>query len=464
LWHIVKFYLFLFLCLTPLIVYFIVYPADFFARAGSVSIFNLAWNQSDVFGTVWRTLIFTWGTFVGLTGDVNPLVNLPGQPAVPLIIAPFFLFGLGITVYRVLHSSSLPFLFLLIWWLVMLFPALLAPEGAPHHLRLIGALVPTFILVAVGLEAATTRLAHYFRSTPLAPQMAYLLPAICCLLLFANTVNAYFVRWSQSGDFTLTFDIYAVQLADDMAHAPAGTIYVIPMDIRAGTEARHYTLDYLLAHLDPLPYMYLPVDETNAESVLSQAVQSANKLRIIRWTQDKHREADAKEIVSYLLETNAQFESRESFPVYDVETYTVSVSGFHLPVINRPVNETFDGLLRIDRVYLPPAVAAADEWLPVAITFSPLAQMDSDYKVSLRLTSAAGKGVAQKDRVLLHNYHQGTSLWPPETVNEYYLLPIPPNIVPGKYTVSVVVYHPDTQNPLTAAGVAEIPLGMVQVE
>ena len=64
----------------------------------------------------------------------------------------------------------------------------------------------------------------------------------------------------------------------------------------------------------------------------------------------------------------------------------------------------------------------------------------------------------------MHNYHQGTSLWPAETVNEYYLLPIPPDITPGQYAVSVVIYHPDTEQPLTAGGVAEIPLGSVQVE
>jgi hypothetical protein len=90
--------------------------------------------------------------------------------------------------------------------------------------------------------------------------------------------------------------------------------------------------------------------------------------------------------------------------------------------------------------------------------------MDTDYKISLRLVSPNGEQIAQKDRVLLHNYHQGTSLWPAETVNEYYLLPVSPETPPGEYVVTAVIYHPDTQAALIADGLAEIPLGSVQVE
>jgi hypothetical protein len=262
----------------------------------------------------------------------------------------------------------------------------------------------------------------------------------------------------------LTFDRYAVQLADTIARAPADATYVIPMDIRAGEEARHYTLDYLLAHLDPPPYAYLPVDEPNAEAVLSQAAQKKDELHVVRWIQDKHNQADAKEIVSYLLATNAQLLNREAFPVYDIETYSISdLSEFSLPDINQPVDTTFGDALRIDTAYVPPT-AAPGELLPIALTFAPLARMDTDYKISLRLTSPAGERITQKDRVLLHTYHQRTSLWPAETVNDYYLLPIPPDTSPGEYPVSVVIYHPDTQHPLLANGIAEVPLGTVRVE
>jgi hypothetical protein len=286
--------------------------------------------------------------------------------------------------------------------------------------------------------------------------------------LFAfHTYTNYFIRWPATVDFTLPFDLYALRLADDITHAPSNVGYVLPMDIRAGSEARHYTLDYLLAHSQPSPYTYLPVDENCADTSLARAASGKDELRLIRWTADKHQEADAKEIVTYLLKTNARLVNRETFPVYDVESYTLdSKNGdfnMFLPTIDRPVNVTFNGLLRIDAVFMPSTVSPGD-LLPVAITFAPLAQMDTNYKASLRLISPAGERVAQKDRVLLHNFHQGTSLWPPETVNEYYLLPVSSQTPPGEYAVAVVIYHPDTQAPLEADGLGEITIGTLQVE
>jgi hypothetical protein len=192
---------------------------------------------------------------------------------------------------------------------------------------------------------------------------------------------------------------------------------------------------------------------------------------VIRWTDDKHREADAKEIVTYLLETTAQLRQRDSFPVYDLEIYILpsTQTVFALPTINQPIGaiftqaETGKGLLRLEAAFVP-ATATSGQWLPVALTLAPLASLDADYKASLRLISQTDERLAQKDRVLLHNFHQGTSLWPPERVNEYYLLPVPPETPPGEYTVTLVIYHPNTLVPLLSNGLVELPLGTVRVE
>ena len=278
-----------------------------------------------------------------------------------------------------------------------------------------------------------------------------------------QTYTAYFVTWPARVDFTLPFDLYAVRLADEIGHAPVGVAYILPMDIRAGAEARHYTLDYLLGQARSAPYYYLPVDERNAETVLTNAANGKKEVRVVRWTADKHIEADAKEIVTFLMATNARLQNRESRPVYDVEIYVPDpAADFKLPAIDRPLLANFDGLLQIDASYVPSTAAPGDQ-LPVALKLTPLAPMNTDYKVSLRLIGPNGERLAQKDRVLLHNFHQGTSLWPPETVNEYYLLPIPPETPFGNYTVTAVIYHPATQAPLVADGLAEVPVGYLRV-
>jgi hypothetical protein len=322
-------------------------------------------------------------------------------------------------------------------------------------------------LVALGLATAVNFILGLLplatRNRQLVRGVVYLLPAACYLLVAGQTYTAYFITWPARVDFTLPFDLYAVRLAGQISRTPAGTAYVLPMDIRAGAEARHYTLDYLLGHDQAALYAYLPVDERNAERILARAAANNDELRVVRWTADKHFEADAKEIVTFLLKTSARRLTQESFPVYDVETYALdSRADFKLPAIDRPILANFDNLLQLDAAFLP-ATAAPGDWLPVALTFAPLAPMEIDYKVSLRLISPSGERVAQKDRVLLHNFHQGTSLWPRETVNEYYLLPVPPETPAGNYTVSAVIYQPDTQTPLVAGGAVEIPLGQVRV-
>lgn len=471
------YFLLLLLFLFPLILYFSLNPADFVTRSTTVSIFNPVWNHGDLLGTAWQTLTTTLGTFLGLFGDPNPLVNLPGEPALPPLLVPFFCWGMLVSLYRSffpipqppnLPAFPSPYLFLLCWWTVMLLPAILAPEGAPHHLRLIGTIVPTYAFVAIGLTTLTSILISIVqRSFPVSPSsylpsaICYLLPATCYLFLAFQTYTHYFVRWPDSLDFTLPFDLYAVRLAGDIAHAPPGVAYVMPMDLRAGEEARHYTVDYLLGW----PYSYLPVDEQSAARLLTQAAEGKEQLRVVRWTGDKHREADAKEIVTYLLETNARFQGREAFPVYEVETYALPGphTVFALPAINQPIGANFDNLLRLEAAFVP-ASAVPGTWLPVALTLTPLAPMPVDYKASLRLADSTGARVAQKDRLLLHNFHQGTSLWPPGPVNEYYLLPLPPETPPGDYTVTLVIYHPETLAPLVANGLAEVPLGKVSIK
>jgi len=467
-------YLWLAIFLSPLVFYFIQHPDDFVARSSTVSIFNPTWNHGDLLGTLRQTTAETLGTFFGLTGDANHLVNLPHQPAIPIYLAPFFLIGLIITLYHSLTAPTpSPYRLLLTWWLIMLFPAILAPEGAPHHLRLLGTIVPTYALLAIGLHSSVSFVNRQLPiiTTHYSPLTSHLSPLIFYFSFlishFLFLISHFFILWPHSTDFTLPVDLYAMRLVEDIAHAPAEVTYIIPMDIRADIEARHYTIDYLLdtpySHPPNLavatnaPYMYLPVDEHNAEICLSHANHT---MRVIRWTADKHQAADEKELLTYLLTTQATLLKHESFPVYDVDTWqrNPETTAFKLPAINQPMAANFDNLLRIDAAYIATQTIHG-AWLPVAITLAPLSHMDVDYKVSFRLIAPNGKRVAQKDRTLRHNFHQGTSLWPPETVNEYYLLPLPPHLAPAQYTVVIVLYHPDSQAPLVANGLVEVPLG-----
>jgi hypothetical protein len=456
------------------------------------------------------------GTFAGLTGDPNPMGNLPGRPMLGLVLAPLFWLGVVVSIWRVVRyvpkerdaTSSLstispspthsptpprrgpmgysllptPYLFLLCWWPVLLLPGILAPEGAPHYLRIIGTAPATYILVAVGLAQVADFISriseHLPHTTPARPGCAARAGGVwhrcrrCgsanqrisswLILIFLPvglvTARDYFVRWAKLPELYMAYDVYAVELAEQMAaETDPSVAYIIPMDLRAGHEARHYTLDFL--YRGDIPYYYLPVDETTAAARLTQAAAGHQTLRVVRWLQDKHAAADEREVVTFLLTMTARLVEEETYPAYRIETWALpsAHTTFALPAIERMVDATFSDVLRLEAAN----VSAVGETVAVALRWAPLAAMDVDYKASLRLVAPDGNVVAQKDRFLRHNWHQGTSLWPPETVNEYYLLPPVP---PGEYILQVVVYHPETLAPLVMDGNVEVFLGTVQVK
>lgn len=482
------------LVVSPLAIFFGRNPAAFVERAGAVSIFNPAMNQGDFWGTLARTAAGTVGTFLSLSGDPNCLGNIPvragdpgctgaipGRPLLGPLLAIAFVAGLG---WCLRHWRRPAPLFLLVWWPVMLLPAILAPEGVPHHLRLIGAAPATYILVAIGLWVGLTglwRLAARVIGDQLSV-ISYQLSVVrgqgsvvgsqvlvvfgLSLLVFVavgfQTYRAYFVRWPAEVDAYMLFDVYAGELAGQIAAEPdPAAAYVIPMDLRAGHEARHYSLDFL--YHGATRWGYLPVDEATVAARLTELAAGKSTLKVVRWTADKHQEADARELVTFLLGRAGTLVQVEPHRAYTIETYRLPGPNtvFALPAVDRPQEVTFEGQLRLEAASLGAGEEGEHVW--VALRFSPLAPMAVDYKASLRLVGPDGALVAQRDRILLHNWHQGTHLWPPEPVNEYYLLPLPPEAPAGDYEVRLVVYHPDTLAPLLAGAGGEVGLGKVRV-
>lgn len=479
------------LVFSPLALFFLHHPETFAERAASVSIFNPLWNQGDLLGTLVRTTGVTLGTFTGLSGDPNPLANLPGQPMLSVPLALCFWVGVALCVWRVARSLRHPIengvrltsltaqfdLFLLCWWPVMLLPAILAPEGAPHHLRLIGSAPATYVLMALGCVQLLRFIGGILRflwrwlmgrllsnrsllenhRSMYWSTVGLLIPLVLFLPVGWFTARQYFVQWAQLPQLYMAFDVYAEELAEEIAaDGEPGAVYVIPMDLRAAHEARHYTLDFLY-HGQTL-YHYIIVDDHTVALQLTQAAEGARLFRVVRWIQDKHMAADEREVVTYLLGTAARFVGERKRPVYRVETWALPSDRtvFRLPLPNVPRRAVFGGQLALEAMHL----SAGEDWAGVVLRWMPQATMPVDYKASIRLRKEDGTLVFQKDRTLRHNWHQGTHLWPFEPVNEYYWLsPVPP----GEYNIHLVVYEPDTLMPLPVNESSEIALGKVQV-
>ncbi|MEM7032476.1 MAG: hypothetical protein AAF629_23185, partial [Chloroflexota bacterium] len=449
-----------FLIFLPLAIFFIVNPGTFGDRASAVSIFNPAVHQGDFWGLLWQTIGLTLGTFVSLTGDPNPFGNIPGLPQLNPMLAFCFLVGLVSTLINWRKPTSL---FLFVWWPIMLLPGILAPEDAPHHLRLIGTAPATYIFVGLGLLHISQGLVKFVQ-----PHRDTLITSSLIIIIFGitsfQTYRQYFITWATEFDHYMTYDLYIAELVETIsAESDSNLTYVIPMDLRAAHEARHYSLDFL--YQGEVPYTYLPVDEWTMAETLTTLTQDKDTLKIVHWTQDKHKAADEKLLVRFLLhQAGAILVQRETFTAYDIETYQLpsQLTSFTFPDIVQPIDVTLDNLIQIRRAIVSPTLTAANE-VALGVTYARIAPTDINYKASVRLVGPDGGVITQNDRTLRHNWHQPTSLWPAEEVNEYDLLLVPPDAMAGLYEVRVVIYDPDTLAPLTESGLVEVLLGKVTI-
>jgi hypothetical protein len=109
--------------------------------------------------------------------------------------------------------------------------------------------------------------------------------------------------------------------------------------------------------------------------------------------------------------------------------------------------EIIGSLETADEAALPPG-----EPVWATLHFSLLRPTEVNYKVSLRLRDSAGQIIGQLDRDLLNDRHFRTAAWPVDdpALNQalnVYLLPVPPDTLPGDYRLEAVLYNAEPPYP-----------------
>ncbi|MBK7894615.1 MAG: glycosyltransferase family 39 protein [Anaerolineaceae bacterium] len=152
-------------------------------------------------------LAFIWPGY----GDQFLAYNIPGRPVFDAVSAVFFVLGLGVSLWRWKRPS---YTFLLLWFGVGILPSLITGPTA-NTTRNLAALIPIFVLPAIGFETAVQPLKANIKTAP-----RWLPAALATVwLLFAGWRSAtdYFITWANDPDVRGAYQVNLIAALDYLA-------------------------------------------------------------------------------------------------------------------------------------------------------------------------------------------------------------------------------------------------------
>jgi hypothetical protein len=211
----------------------------------------------------------------------------------------------------------------------------------------------------------------------------------------------------------------------------------------------HYYADQI-----PAPIRYLFVDVHTAADVLNAEAAGQDRLFWVTWWGS---DTDPRGVIPFLLDKTGQRVGELDFRGYHVTWWNLQNDiQFVLPNDLSPVDIAFGDVIRLDGLAFSDAGQAGDSvW--ATLHFGLLGDIDQDYRVSLRLRDSRGEMFPPSDKDLLNDRHFRTSAWPAndprlnQAINVY-MLPIPPDALPGDYCLEAVVYDANTMEALPVFG------------
>ena len=439
---------------APLLVHFLLNPADAVSRVTTFPVWSEARQASNVLRffaeSTWNVL----GGFFGWAGDPIPRHNIPGRPPFFPVVSPFFLGGLTLALWEAVRGTPdarFRSRTVLVGWIVLLIPAILAAADNPHFLRLFGAVPFAFLLVG-GFAARLWQQAgdRAWR------QLLVLLWVALFLLEGARTGYAYFYRWARQMDLYTWFQEDVWTIGETIRRTPEA-VGVVPLNPFYGDTYREYVLDYVFRDV---PIWQMRVLEDRVEDWLQVRLGAwgGKRVMVTVWHEGEHVNADPKDVLGFYLRREGELEARQAFRGFELVTYRLGPRPeFQVRGRKVALNAAFQrGVTLVDArwgVAYPnpdreqPEVAAGTAiW---AILTWQLTAPQPDLKVTLDLVDGEGRRIASDERYLLDENRWPTSRWQPGTLGRsYHLVIVPATQVPGPLYLESRVYEGDRLVPI----------------
>lgn len=379
------------------------------------------------------------------------------------LVTVLFVAGLLIALRRWREPA---WLFGLIWWLVMVSPAMLSRSASTGFAfetwrRGVGAQPVSFIFPALTLVTLARHLPGLNSGKKMLPFLAI------GVLLISTGLNyrLYFQEWAASPHMATAFAKSPVQLVDWLnRESRPTTLFLWPRrpHVSPTTRPELFTVRYL--YNGPAEVAFPEMDEATVNQTMADLLNGP-------WQQvtlfmPTRLEVDPKGYFDYLLTAQGRLVSRQTLPGYTATTYTVT----HPQPPNtalEPADKMFGGAVQLTGRQIWPTSPSAGQTVGIALRWLQPNAAAADYNVRVNLSDRQGFDLGALDKPLLSNQVYATTRhWLPGTESTVYLaLPIPPDTPPGQVTLAAVVYNAQTGERLQpGGGQADLSLPLAQLE
>ncbi|MFN8533902.1 MAG: hypothetical protein U0556_10165 [Dehalococcoidia bacterium] len=387
-------------------------------------------------------------------GDARAYRNFPGAPVFNLAIAPFFLIGLAIALWRWRHG---PYTFVLLWAGLMLLATALPAGVYPHNAHAFGLLPVIYLFPAIGLVDTGRWLVR--RGVPRVAVAGA--AAVLMVLSGAWEARVYFQEWAALPELSDQFDEDMVELAGVMnAEAGPDTAFVIVQSRLYRDDYSHGTVAFL--YRGESPYRFVRADEETIAGEIAALAAGRRTIVVFERAAERDIPADNKRLAEFLLGREGVLLWDEQYDRFRATAWRLDapLSGPLAPSALTAKSIDF-GPLRLSG--LASGTSGKVAWL--VAEWSAVGRTDLDLKVSARLLDLSGARLAQSDREIIRTgLFEGTSAWAgDERERTFHLLELPTGLAPGAYPIAMVVYDRESGRPVDVPGGPEVVVGALAV-
>jgi len=446
-------------------------PDLFVERANEVSVFS----QAESSNVLYQSILGNLAGFA-IEGDERSKYNLPGKPIFDPLMAVAFVIGLGIVMWQIRQPQ---YLFILLWWLVMLAPAMLVADRIPAFKRAIGIAPGLYILPAlafIGLWQSQHRL------SVLPSSIRYIGLTILVVVVYGSngyqTYRDYFFEWGPSHPHYEWVEMYDDITAHMYQDASLEAIWIFPRDPR-NRIPRYRRIDGFLRYPNLPASAFILTDERAMFSWLTEATTPYTRVVLVDVKQGQEAEADHKKIYPFLFEKYGTLDHHHTASTYDLYYYTLDQpkTTFQPGIEWQPLQLQFGESLRLTESAYGDASGtnlpqrkevSAGEIVWLVLHWQTLERIPGNYKASVRLVDSLGYIYYQADTLLTNALQTETSGWhPTEEVYSYHLIPLEPQIAPGQYQLELVLYADHDSQPVAvnvdAVTTTRLQLGQLEI-